>query len=536
MWNRLRTPSWVVLIGILGLFPCDVSALAQESMNPERTNAQQNARVRTVDLDVFIRSDKSRSLTAKEYAEKLQRERPGLTVRVHDVLADKSQLRRLYEISKKAGREKPVLPAFATCNQMYFGFLDVEQTGPQIERLWTVDVYTRNTCPKCQTAKRFIRELNTRWPAIRFRIHEVSSDSAARSRWQALCRSEKKLPGLPTFDFAGRVIIGFDGASSTGKSWEDWISRVATTDGTNQRTVPVIPPGMLPTLGMLMMQSEDLEEFALPDEAEADEVGVETIDSSPPESTEVDDTIHLPVFGEISVSQIGLPMFTLAIGLVDGFNPCAMWILVFLLSILVNIKDRRKILLIAGTFVLVSGLAYFAFMAAWLHMFMLVGIAQPIQIALGVLASFIGIINIKDFFAFKKGISFSIPESSKPGLYRRVRTIVQAKYLSVAVSGAVTLAIVVNLVELLCTTGLPAVYTRILTLHELPTWQNYAYLGLYNLAYMFDDTVLLTIAVITLSNRKMQEQEGRWLKLISGVVLLAIGLTMVFRPEWLSFQ
>ena len=67
-----------------------------------------------------------------------------------------------------------------------------------------------------------------------------------------------------------------------------------------------------------------------------------------------------------------------------------------------------------------------------------------------------------------------------------------------------------------------------------PMWKNYLYLGLYNLAYMFDDSVMLTIAVVTLSHRKMQEREGRWLKLISGTVMLGLGLTMVFRPDWLS--
>ncbi len=211
-----------------------------------------------------------------------------------------------------------------------------------------------------------------------------------------------------------------------------------------------------------------------------------------------------------------------------------MWVLVFLLSVLVNIKDRRKILAIAGTFVVVSGVAYFTFMAAWLNVFMLIGIVRPVQVILGVFAIFIGVINVKDFFAFKKGISLSIPESSKPGLYRRVRQIVTAKYLSVALTGAITLAIVVNMVELLCTAGLPALYTQILTSHGLPWWQNYLYLGLYIAAYMFDDTLLLGIVVVTLSNRKLQEREGRWLKLISGLVILALGVVMIFRPGWLQ--
>jgi hypothetical protein len=272
----------------------------------------------------------------------------------------------------------------------------------------------------------------------------------------------------------------------------------------------------------------------LPEEAGESEVGEALAPAveSPVETTS--DIIDLPVFGELRVTELGLPTFTFLVGLVDGFNPCAMWILVFLLSVLVNIRDRRKILLIAGTFVLVSGLAYFAFMAAWLNLFMLIGIARPAQVILGLLAMVIGLINVKDFFAFKQGVSLSIPESSKPGLYRRVREIVSAKYLTAALAGVIVLAVIVNMVELLCTAGLPALYTQILTMQELPVWQNYAYLALYIAAYMLDDTMLLAVVVATLSHRKLQEREGRWLKLVSGLVILVLGLVMIFKPTWLQ--
>jgi hypothetical protein len=250
---------------------------------------------------------------------------------------------------------------------------------------------------------------------------------------------------------------------------------------------------------------------------------------------EAPEGVDIPWIGYVRVRDWGLPVFTLLIGLIDGFNPCAMWVLVFLLSVLVNIRDRRKIAAIAGTFVVVSGLAYFAFMAAWLNLFMIVGIARPVQIALGILAVLIGLINVKDFFAFKKGVTLSIPESVKPGIYSRVRRIVTTDYISVAIGLSVILAVVVNVVELMCTAGLPAVYTQILNLQQLPAWKNYLYLGLYNVGYMFDDGLMVIIFVVTLSHRKMRQVEGRWLKLISGAVVLVLGLAMLFRPDWLQW-
>jgi uncharacterized membrane protein len=145
----------------------------------------------------------------------------------------------------------------------------------------------------------------------------------------------------------------------------------------------------------------------------------------------------------------------------------------------------------------------------------------------------VGLIHIKDFFAFKRGISLSIPESAKPKLYERMRRIVMAESLLGAIAGASVLAVLVNIVELLCTAGLPAMYTGILTMQGYPTWQNYAYLLLYNLAYMFDDSLMVGIVVATLGKHRLQEQGGRILKLISGLVILAIGLAMLLKPEWL---
>ncbi len=479
-------------------------------------------------MEVFVRSDRASAETVERYVQDLTKRTAGLKVVVHDVVKQRDQLARLYELSKKSGRDKPSIPAFHCCDRLYFGFTSGAETGPKIEALWTVDVYTRSTCPRCHDAKKFLWRLQQRWPAIRFRMHDVDDDPAARARWEALCRGGGSVPGLPTFDFAGHVIIGYQGDEITGRQIEQLLERCECRSKANSA-----PPGtMLRFLGA-SMQSEDFD-LELPEEAGEEEMGVATIPAETQSGTEAVESIKVPVFGRLRVDELGLPLFTLAVGLVDGFNPCAMWVLVFLLSVLVNVKDRRKIVLIAGTFVVVSGLAYFAFMAAWLNLFLLIGIARPVQIILGLVALFIGVVNVKDFFAFKKGISLSIPESQKPGLYRRVRKIVEAKYLGVALGGAIMLAIVVNLVELLCTAGLPALYTQVLTLQQLPTWQNYVYLALYIAAYMLDDAILLSIVVVTLSHRKLQEREGRWLKLISGIVILLLGVTMIFFPSWLA--
>jgi hypothetical protein len=234
------------------------------------------------------------------------------------------------------------------------------------------------------------------------------------------------------------------------------------------------------------------------------------------------------------VTELGLPLFTIAIGLLDGFNPCSMWVLLFMLSLLASLANRTKMLLIGGTFVAVEGLAYFAFMAAWLNLFLLIGISRITELTLGSIGVLAGAVNIKDFWAFRRGVSLGIPESVKPGLYERIRRILQAENIVAALIGTVVLAVLVQAVELLCTAGLPALYTRILTLRQLDWLVYYGYLALYNIAYMLDDVIVLAIGVITISHYRLQEREGRWLKLISGVVMAGLGIVLVLKPDWLA--
>lgn len=545
------------LVGALLLVPASARADDQPRAVPVGP-------VNVVTMEAFVRGDSARCDRALQCLTQLAEQNEGLRLVVHDVLEDEAQLRRLWKLARGNGHEKAVVPSIYCCRRLHCGFDDRETTEPKILELLTMHVYARSSCPRCQQAKKYLSSLQPRWPGIRIRIYEITGDRVARSRWNSLSRDFGVVPGLPTIHFAGRLIVGYRGDSITGREIETLLKNAARPAGVPKplrQSRRSLRPGLLRsvvTLAALLPQdavpapaaefvplADEADDIPLPDEADdiplpAGDIPLSDVDSpgrsQSGEAHEAgDDAIEVPVFGKLKISEIGMPAFTFLIGLVDGFNPCAMWVLVFLLSVLVNVKDRRRMIAIAGTFVVVSGLAYFTFMAAWLNLFLLVGIQREVQICLGCFAILIGVVNVKDFFAFGKGLSFSIPESQKQGLYTRVRRIVSAKYLTAALWGALALAIVVNIVELLCTAGLPALYSQVLTMQQLPPWANYYYLALYNVAYMLDDTIMLTIVVVTLSRSRLQERHGRWLKLFSGIVILALGMVMIFRPDWLTF-
>jgi cytochrome c biogenesis protein CcdA len=160
-------------------------------------------------------------------------------------------------------------------------------------------------------------------------------------------------------------------------------------------------------------------------------------------------------------------VLTLVLAGLDAFNPCAFFVLLFLLSMMAHQKSRTRMLAIGGVFAVISGLMYFAFMAAWLNVFQLFGHLAWVTLAAGALAVFVGAVNVKDFFAFEQGLTLSIPDSKKPGIFRRTRAILAAENLPAMLAATVVLAIAANFYELLCTAGFPMVYTRLLTLAEL---------------------------------------------------------------------
>lgn len=226
---------------------------------------------------------------------------------------------------------------------------------------------------------------------------------------------------------------------------------------------------------------------------------------------------------EIGVSSLSLPVFTFVLAGVDSFNPCAFFILIFLLNLLIYAKTRRRMLLIGGVFIFFSGFLYFVFMFVLLTTLTVfqVGI---ISILVGLITLILGALNIKDFFFFKKGISVSIPEEKKPELFKQMRNLVKTPQLATVIMGTIFLAATVNFYELLCSLGLPLVFVNRLTFYNLPANQHYLYIFFYNVIYVIPLIIITLIFVVTLGHRKLTEWHGRILKLFSGIMLGSFGM------------
>ena len=252
------------------------------------------------------------------------------------------------------------------------------------------------------------------------------------------------------------------------------------------------------------------------------------------ECTEKSKTVYIPWIGNLSTSEMSLPVITLLIAGLDSFNPCAFFVLFSLLGLLIHARSRYKMFLIGSEFVFFSGFIYFLFMTAWLNVFLFMGEVEIITKSAGAVAVIIAAINIKDFFRFKKGVSLTIPDGAKPKLFDRMRKLMKSTSLPSIVIGTAVLAIAANSYELLCTAGFPMVYTRILTLKNLSTLSYYLYLAFYNVVYIIPLTVIVVLFTVTLGRKILTDQQGRMLKLISGTMMLGLGGVLLLNPALLN--
>lgn len=346
------------------------------------------------------------------------------------------------------------------------------------------------SCPHCREARPFVEAIPRQRPWVSVHALEVSGDRDNARRFVTMARELGHVAeAVPTFMVCGEMAVGWEDAPSSGGALLDRL------DACRARGGPAAGPAAVA-------------EAAAP--------------------------LRLPVLGEIDARSLSLPLLTVILAGLDAFNPCAFFVLLFLLSLLAHQRRRARMAAIGAVFVSASGLMYFAFMAAWLNLFESLAAFAWITMVAGLVAMLAGAVNIKDFFAFGRGLSLSIPDSRKPGLYRRARAILVAENLPAMLAATLLLAVAANFYELLCTAGLPMVYTRVLTLSDPGPVSRYAYLALYNLIYVVPLAAIVAAFVATMGARKLSEREGRLLKLASGVMMLELGLLLAFAPAWLD--
>ncbi len=244
--------------------------------------------------------------------------------------------------------------------------------------------------------------------------------------------------------------------------------------------------------------------------------------------------IKLPIFGEIDLSKLSLPVLTIIMGLADGFNPCAMWVLVYLISITVTLKSKSKLVILVGTFVLSSGILYYLFMTAWLNVFLLVGFIYILSLIIGLVALYYGITSVYEFIKTRGYIQCKLSNNqTRQKSMNKIKELIGQKLSPIVLLSIIALAFVVNSIEFLCSAALPATYTYILTQAKLSFLAYYSYIFFYTVLYMLDDIIVFSFAVFAI-NKYAGDKYEKYSTLIGGSVMILIGILIIFFPQYLK--
>lgn len=251
-----------------------------------------------------------------------------------------------------------------------------------------------------------------------------------------------------------------------------------------------------------------------------------------------EEEIDIPIIGKKNIKDVSIILATIVIGLVDGFNPCAMWILIFLISMLLGLKDKKRRLILGITFLFASALVYFLFLVSWLNLAQFLDKITYVRVAIACIAMIFGTVSIIQFFKSltKDDGCEVVNTNNRKRIINSIKRIVKEKSFALALLGVVLLAFSVNIIELLCSLGLPVMFSEILTINEVGGAMKIVYSLIYVLFFLIDDIIIFIIAMKTLEIKAISNKYAKYSHLIGGIIMLIIGFLMVYKPEWLMFN
>ncbi|CDD28440.1 putative uncharacterized protein [Clostridium sp. CAG:433] len=410
-------------------------------------------------------------------------------------------------------------------------FLLLPVSAKADEKVINIHLFYGNGCPHCAAEEEFLSDYLKDRTDVKLYKYEVWYDS---NNQELLSKVQKEMGttnknGVPFTVIGKKTIVGYaDGV--TDEQIKDTINYYLNND---YRDYAGEITGKV--------KKNEVKEDTTKDESKAEdkkENKIEKADDTK-DSDQTDENVTVPVLGKINAKKVSLPILAVVLGFVDGFNPCAMWILIFLITMLFNMKDRKKMWILGLTFILTSGIVYLMFMLAWLNLATFISKIAFIRLLIAVIALVVGLINVYKYIdSLKKkdeGCDV-VDKKDRKKIMEKIISITREKKFIIALLGIMVLAASVNIIELMCSIGIPLLFTQILAMNNLSTFSYMIYMFIYIFFFLIDDIVIFVISMVTLKVTGLSTKYTKYSHLIGGIIMLIIGLLLIIKPELLMFN
>ena len=377
----------------------------------------------------------------------------------------------------------------------------------------TLYLFHGDGCPHCAEEIKFLNSIEKEYDNLEIVKYEVwYNDDNAEILKNVKDAFEEKRNGVPTTVIGDTMFLGY--SDSTGKKIERAIKYYSKNEYIDQ--VSRIVDGTF-VKEDLKNKDNDFEK----EEKKSDE----------------EETLKLPIIGKVNLKKVSLTSAAVVIGLVDGFNPCAMWILLFLISVLIGMKDRKRMWILGLTFLTTSALVYMLIMLSWIQIAVKITTVIWVRNIIAIIALVGAIINLRSYINSRKNGGCEVVDDKKrKNIFSKIRKFTSEKSFILAILGVMGLAVSVNLVELACSAGLPLVFTELLVLNNTSDFMKFIYTLVYILFFLIDDLIVFFIAMFTMKITGISTKYNKYSHLIGGIIMLVVGILLLFKPEWLMFQ
>lgn len=399
------------------------------------------------------------------------------------------------------------------------------------EKVINIHLFYGNGCPHCAAEEEFLSDYLKDRTDVKLYKYEIWYDSHNQ---ELLSKVQKEMGttnknGVPFTVIGKKTIVGYaDGV--TDEQIKDAINYYLNND---YRDYAGEITGKV--------KKTEVKEDIIKDESKTEdkkENKIEKADDTK-DSDQTDENVTVPVLGKINAKKVSLPILAVVLGFVDGFNPCAMWILIFLITMLFNMKDRKKMWILGLTFILTSGIVYLMFMLAWLNLATFISKIAFIRLLIAVIALVVGLINVYKYIdSLKKkdeGCDV-VDKKDRKKIMEKIISITHEKKFIIALLGIIVLAASVNIIELMCSIGIPLLFTQILAMNNLSTFSYMIYMFIYIFFFLIDDIVIFVISMVTLKVTGLSTKYTKYSHLVGGIIMLIIGLLLIIKPELLMFN
>ena len=406
---------------------------------------------------------------------------------------------------------------------MLFGIFCISQIGysagnSQAKKV-KIEYFGRKDCKNCANLEKFLKELSAKRDDFEYVEHKIDESKEEKVFFDETTSKLKLVKGTPIIYIDGHIIQGFNTADTTGKEIENLINSAKAKDKilTLKEYLESGQTGNVSSNGAVCTGDTVCEVPGLTKGAENQVL------------------VNIPIINKtVDLTNYSLLTMSIILGTIDGFNPCAMWVLVLFLTALIAVGNKVKMFRVAGLFILAEAVMYFFILNAWIYAWDFVGLDKWVTPIVGIVGIIGGIFFIRNYL--KKGDTLECEVTDfeqRAKISKKIKDIANKPFTLLTALAIIGLALSVNVIEFACSVGIPQTYTKILQINEVPFWTRQFYTFIYIIGYMVDDIIVFGFALMSINKLQLTTKYSKWVNLFGGILMIILGLIMLIKPSLL---